>query len=451
MGIIDLFLRSGFLKPSFARGIHPPQHKETGHTPIRRMPFASRLTVPLSQHLGKPARAIVVAGQEVLRGELIAEADGYVSAPVHAPVSGVVEAVELRPTMNGTWQPSIVIHAYESATQEVLFGEAVDLDALTAEQVIQRVQESGMVGLGGAAFPTHAKLAAPREHPITHLLVNGCECEPFLTADHRMMVEWPQHLVAGIKLAMKACGAKRAMIGVEDNKPDAIAAIAAALPEDGDITVHAVRTKYPQGAEPMLISALLERELPAGMRPYQMGVVMQNVGTLAEIGRLLPRRHGLTERVVTVSGPTVAKPGNYLVPIGTPLRFVLEQVGVAHDAVEVILGGPMMGNAVASLDVPVTKAVSGILVFDRSAMEARQGNVHPCIKCGECVNACPKGLNPSMLGMLAARREYDAMAENYHLEGCFECGCCSYVCPSNIPLVQQFRIAKQIVRERQAA
>jgi electron transport complex protein RnfC len=445
MGLIDLFLR-----PTFARGIHPPQHKETGCTPIRRMPFAQRLTVPLSQHLGKPAKAIVVAGQEVLRGELIAEADGYISAPVHAPVSGVVEAVELRPTMSGAWQQSIVIHAYESATQEVLFGEAVDLEALTAEQVIQLVQESGMVGLGGAAFPTHAKLAAPEGHPITHLLVNGCECEPFLTADHRMMLEWPQHLVTGIKLAMKACGARRAMIGVEDNKPDAIAAIAAVLPRDGAISVHAVRTKYPQGAEPMLISALLGRELPAGMRPYQIGVVMQNVGTLAEIGRLLPRRQGLIERVVTVSGPTVARPGNYLVPIGTPMRFVLEQVGVPNDAVEVILGGPMMGNAVASLDVPVTKAVSGILVFDRKAMAARQGTVYPCIKCGECVNACPKGLNPSMLGMLAGHREYDRMADEYHLEGCFECGCCSYVCPSNIPLVQQFRVAKQIVRERQA-
>jgi len=451
MGLFDQFLRPGFLMPTFARGIHPPQHKETGRTPIRRMAFAPRLTVPLAQHLGKPARAVVSAGQEVLRGELIGEADGYVSAPIHAPVSGVVEALELRPTMSGAWLQSIVIRGYESATQEVLFGEAVDMGALTPEQVIQRVQESGMVGLGGAAFPTHAKLAAPKESPITHLLVNGCECEPFLTADHRMMLEWPQHLLAGIRLAMKACGAKRAMIGVEDNKPDAIAAIAAVLPKDDDISVHAVRTKYPQGAEPMLISALLGRELPAGMRPYQIGVVMHNVGTLAEIGRLLPRGHGLIERVVTVSGPAVGKPGNYLVPIGTPLRFVLEQAGVAHDSVEVILGGPMMGNAVASLDVPVTKAVSGILVFGRSAMQARQGNVHPCIKCGECVGACPKGLNPSMLGMLAARREYDTMAAEYHLDGCFECGCCSYVCPSHIPLVQQFRVAKQIVRERQAA
>lgn len=438
-------------KPSFARGIHPPQFKETGSVGIRRMAFAPQLTVPLSQHIGRASKPIVRRGQEVLRGEPIAEADGYVSVPVHAPVSGVVEAVDLRPTLSGEWQQSIVIHAFEGASQSILYGEAVDVDALTPEQVTQAVQDTGMVGLGGAAFPTHVKFAAPKEYPIEYLLVNGCECEPFLTADHRMMVEWPQHLVTGIKFAMKGCGAKRAMIGVEDNKPDAIAAIRKVLPSDGSISVHAVRTKYPQGAEPMLISALLKKELPSGMRPYQIGVVMQNVGTLAELGRLLPKRHGLIERVVTVAGPGISKPGNYLVPIGTPLRFVLEQAGAPHDAVEIILGGPMMGKAISSLDVPVTKAVSGILVFDRSAMQAERGKVHPCIKCGECVNVCPKGLNPSTLGMLAAKREYALMAERYHLDGCFECGCCSYVCPSNIPLVQQFRVAKEIVRERQAA
>lgn len=446
MGIID-FLR----KPTFARGIHPPQHKQTASLAIRRMPFAARLTVPLAQHIGQPSRAIVRPGQEVLRGELIAEADGYLSVPAHAPVSGVIEAVDLRPTLSGEWQPSIVIRAFEAASQEVLFGEPLLADGLSAEDILQAVQDSGMVGLGGAAFPTHAKLAAPKEFPIEHLLVNGCECEPFLTADHRMMLEWPQHLISGIRFAMQACGARRALIGVEDNKPDAIAAIAAQLPQDGSISVHAVKTKYPQGAEPMLISALLGRDLPAGMRPYQIGVVMQNVGTLAELGRLLPHRQGLIERVVTVAGPGVAKPGNYLVPLGTPLRFVLEYAGAPRDAVEVILGGPMMGRAVASLDVPVTKAVSGVLVFDRSAIGASGGKTYPCIHCGECVSACPKGLNPTQLGLLAAKREYAMMAEHYRLDDCFECGCCSYVCPSRIPLVQQFRVAKGVVRDKQAA
>jgi len=440
-----------FRKPSFARGVHPLQHKETAQTAIRRMPFAPRLVVPMSQHVGKPSKPIVCAGQEVLRGQVIAVADGYLSVPAHAPVSGIVEAVDLRPTLSGEWLQSIVIRAYEASSQEVLYGEQIDVDLLSAEQIIQAVQDVGMVGLGGAAFPAHAKLAAPKDYPIEHLLVNGCECEPFLTADHRMMLEWPQHLVTGIQFAMKACGAKRALIGIENNKPDAIAAINNILPADSNISVHAVKTKYPQGAAEMLVKALLGREVPAGARSYQIGVVMHNVGTLAELGRLIPRSQGFIERVVTVAGPGVTKPGNYLVPIGTPLRFVLEQAGVTNESVEVILGGPMMGSAIASLDVPVTKAISGIVVFDRSAMEASQGNVHPCIKCGECVNACPKGLNPSMLGMLAARREYDVMAETYHLDGCFECGCCSYVCPSHIPLVQHFRVAKQVVRERQAA
>lgn len=446
MKILDFFR-----KPSFARGVHPLQHKETAKTAIRRMPFAPRLTVPLSQHVGKPSKPIVGVGQEVLRGQIIAVADGYVSVPAHAPVSGIVEAVELRPTLSGEWQQSIVIRAYEASSQQVLYGEQIDVDLLTAEQVILAVQNIGMVGLGGAAFPTHAKLAAPKEYPIEHLLVNGCECEPFLTADHRMMVEWPQHLVTGIRFAMKASGAKRAMIGIEDNKPDAIAAINKVLPANSNISVHAVKTKYPQGAAEMLVKALLGREVPAGARSYQIGVVMQNVGTLAELGRLIPRSHGFIERVVTVAGSGVSKPGNYLVPIGTPLRFVLEQAGVKSEAVEVILGGPMMGNAISTLDVPVTKAISGILVFDRSTNPAYQGKVHPCIKCGECVNACPKGLNPSILGMLAEHREYDVMAERYHLDGCFECGCCSYVCPSHIPLVQHFRVAKQVVHERQAA
>lgn len=446
MGIVDFFLR-----PTFARGIHPPQHKETASIAIRRLPFASRLTIPLSQHIGKPSRAIVRAGQEVLRGETIAEADGHVSVPAHAPVSGVVEAIDLRPTLSGEWQECIVIRSYESATQEVIYGASLDAEKLTAEEIIQAVQDTGMVGLGGAAFPTHAKLAAPKGHPIEHLLVNGCECEPFLTADHRMMVEWPQHLITGIRFALKATGAKKALIGVEDNKPDAIAAIANLLPAGSNISVHAVKTKYPQGAAEMLVKALLGRELPVGARSYQIGVVMQNVGTLAELGRLIPQRQSFIERVVTVAGSGVGKPGNYLVPIGTPLRFVLEHAGSPRDAVEVILGGPMMGSAIASLDVPVTKAISGILVFDRSTISAESRKVYPCIHCGECVNACPKGLNPSTLGMLAARREFDQMVDDFHLDDCFECGCCSYVCPSHIPLAQQFRVARQFLSERQAA
>jgi electron transport complex protein RnfC len=268
-----------------------------------------------------------------------------------------------------------------------------------------------------------------------------------------MMVELTDDMLTGIRYAMRAVGAPKAVIGVEDNKPDAVEVIRRKLPSDGSITVEAVETKYPQGAEKMLIKSALGLEVPAGGLPSQIGVVVNNVGTLAMLGRLLPAGQGLTERVVTVTGPGIARPGDYWVPIGTPMRHVLEWAG-AKDVTEreIILGGPMMGQAVASLDVPVTKGVSGILVFDRRDIEAESNRKsYPCIKCGECVNACPMGLNPSMLGMLAAGREYDLMGSDYHLGDCFECGCCTYVCPSHIPLVQQFRVAKGILRERATA
>jgi electron transport complex protein RnfC len=282
---------------------------------------------------------------------------------------------------------------------------------------------------------------------IDTMLVNGAECEPFLTCDHRIMVERTQDLIRGIRIAMQASGAPRTIIGVEDNKPDAIAAIQAALPTDGTITVQALETKYPQGAEDSIIFALLGREIPAGQRPAAIGVLVNNVMTLAYLGRLLPAGEGIVERVLTVAGPAVEKPGNYIVPIGTPLRFLLEQVGAKSSAKEIILGGPMMGMTISSLDVPVTKGTSGVLAFGKGELPEEAPRVYACIKCGECLNVCPRFLNPSQLGLLAAKREYEQMAEQYNLDRCFECGCCSYVCPSHIPLVQQFRIAKAVNRD----
>ena len=318
-----------------------------------------------------------------------------------------------------------------------------------------------MVGLGGAAFPTHAKLSVPKQAKVHTLVVNGCECEPYLTCDHRIMIEHADDLIVGTRYAMRATGAVRAIIGVEDNKPDAVATLRQAIAgarsggafPEGEIHVEAVPTKYPQGSEKMLIMALFGAEMPAGGLPIALGMVVSNVGTLAALGKLLPAGQGLTERVVTVTGSGVARPGDYRVILGTPLKFVLDYAGVpavdALDARQVILGGPMMGQAIGSLEVPITKGVSGVLVFRHEDMAAREGRqTYPCIKCGECVESCPMGLNPSTLGMLAAKREYDLMGEKFFLGDCFECGCCTYVCPSNIPLVQQFRVAKQILRER---
>ena len=433
-------------------GIHPADHKErTAGLPIRRLPFAPRLIVPLSQHKGAAARPIVHVGQEVVRGEPIAEADGFVSVPMHAPATGRVAAIGLWATAEGPRAPAIVIDVYQAASQEVLFDHPVDVARLSRREIVQAVRDAGLVGLGGAAFPSHVKMAANPERPIHTLLVNGCECEPYLTCDHRVMLEQTEALLRGIRLVLRATGAVRAVVGIEDNKLDACQVIRDHLAPDDAIEVRAVRARYPQGAERMLIETLLDTQIPRGGLPAELGVVVYNVGTLAQIGDLLPRGRGLVERVITVSGPGVARPGNYLVPLGTPVSFLLQQAGALDEANEVILGGPMMGMTVASLDVPITKGVSGVVVYTRQDTDQAPRAVYPCIKCSHCVEACPMHLNPSILGQLARKRAYQAMATDYHLDQCFECGCCAYVCPSNIPLTQYFRIAKAINREQAAA
>lgn len=432
---------------TFPRGIHPDAHKATAGSPIRRMPFAPRMILPLAQHIGKPALPTVVVGQEVVRGQPIARPDGFVSLPLHAPADGVIEAIDLRPSLRGPWIPSITLRVYEASTQEVRWGNPRDIDAMTPDEIVAAVQDAGIAGMGGAAFPAHAKLKPPKGAVIHTLIVNGAECEPYLTCDHRVMLEYTRDVMRGTRLAMRVCGAPRAIIGVEDNKPDAIAALRSALPADGSISVEAVRTKYPQGAADTLIYALTGREVPMGERTSAIGVLLGNVMTMAYIGRLVPAGQGVIERVITVAGQGVARPGNYLVPIGTPLRYLMDYAGAVAGAREIILGGPMMGESTASLDVSTLKGTSGVLVIPQTPAAAN-ARVFPCIKCGECVNVCPKGLNPSMLGMLAARREYDVMAEQYHIGECFECGCCSYVCPSHIPLVQQFRVAKGMLRRK---
>jgi electron transport complex protein RnfC len=446
MGFLDFFRSHQTF--SFG-GIHPLEHKElTASLPIRRLPFAPELAVLLSQHRGASAVPLVKPGQEVVRGEPIARAAGFVSVPMHAPATGVVRAIDLCPTAEGPKAEAIFIKVYQAATQAVLYDAPVDVEAMSPDEIVLAVQDAGLVGLGGAAFPSHVKLKPPKDKVIETVVVNGCECEPYLTCDHRIMLEKTDQLLRGVRIALRATGAKRAMIGVEDNKLDAVQAIAAKLPADGTITVHAVETKYPQGAEKMLIDSLLGKQVPSGGLPADIGVAVFNVGTLAQIGELLPRGRGLIERVVTVSGPGVERPGNYLVPVGTPIRFLLEHVGTKNDANEVILGGPMMGMSVASIDVPVTKAMSGIVVYEKDHADQKHRFVFPCIKCARCVEACPMHLNPSMLGQLARKRQYDVMEQQFNLNDCFECGCCAYVCPSNIPLTQYFRIAKTINREQ---
>ena len=437
---------------TFAHGIHPDEHKEeTRHAGIERLPFAPELILPLSQHFGKPSKALVHVGQEVVRGEPLAEADGFMSVPLHSPASGVIKSIELKPSARGPKTEAIVLKVYTGAAQRVLYGNSRDIDAMTQEELLQAIQDSGMVGLGGAGFPSHAKLKIPAGEKVDTLIVNGCECEPYLTTDERLMSEHPELLLQGIRIAMKASGAKRAIVGIEDNKMEAVKSLQAHYADIDEIKVEAVKTKYPQGSEKLLIKVLLGREVPSGGFPYQAGAVVQNVATLAELGKLLPQTRGLIERQITITGPGIKKPGNYIVPLGTPLRFILEQIGASDDSGYMIFGGPMMGSTVSSLDVPILKQVSGLLVLNQGVAQDSSHKIYPCIKCGSCLEACPVLLNPSMLGQLATKRRYDTMQEQYHLMDCFECGCCSYVCPSNIPLVQYFRIAKSINREKAMA
>jgi len=437
--------------PSFSHGVHPPEAKaDTSALRIRRFPFAPVLVIPLAQHIGAPSVPVVREGQEVARGQFIAEAAGFVSVPQHAPVSGVVQKIGLVPSITGKMVDGIYLKPYPSSSQEVAEGTPCDLETATADEIIAAVQSAGIVGLGGAAFPTHVKLKPPEGKIVETLLLNGAECEPYLTTDHRVMLEHRNDIYMGVRYLLKATGAQRAVIGVESNKLDAVEALRAGVPDDLPLTVEVAQVKYPQGAEKMLITALFGLEVPSGGLPADVGITVVNVATAAEIGRLLPHGQGIQERVVTITGPAVGKKGNYRIPIGTPLRYALEQVDISDDVSRVFLGGPMMGQALSSLDIPITKGTSGFVAFT-SKEAGPPAKEYPCIRCSYCVQACPVHLNPSQLGILARNGEYELMADEYHLMDCFECGSCAYVCPSHIPLVQSFRFSKAIVRERKAA
>ena len=431
---------------TFRHGIHPPESKnDTRDLPIRQFPFAPVMIVPLLQHLGAPATPVVREGQEVQRGQLLAEPDGFMSVAMHAPASGTVQRIGLAPSINGKMVPAIYLKPFPGSSQEVVGGDPCDLDLATTDNILSAIQWAGIVGLGGAAFPTHVKLKIPDDKHVDTLIINGVECEPYLTTDHRVMLEQQADIFTGIRYLMKVTGAGKTIIGIEANKVEVAESLRAQVPAGDPVTVEVVEVKYPQGAEKMLITALLDREVPSGGLPSDVDVVVVNVATTAEIGRLLPAGRGIQERVITIGGPAIAKRGNYRIPIGTPLRFALEYAGMAQDVSRVFLGGPMMGQALPSLDIPITKGTSGFIAF--SDQQTRAPAEFPCIHCGYCVDACPLFLNPSQLGLLAKKERFDEMVDDYHLMDCFECGSCSYVCPAHIPLVQRFRGAKAMARK----
>jgi len=437
------------LGPAFRHGVHPPEEKElTRELPIRRMPYPDELVLPLRQHAGKPATLCVAVGDHVERGDKVGEADGFMSVPIHASAAGTVTAVAWWPHPDGSMAQAVRIKVDRFAPQVARERMVPHWEGLTRAEVVRAVQEAGVVGLGGAAFPTHVKLSPPGDRDIATLIINGAECEPYLTSDHRTMVEYPHRVHFGIRIMMHALGATRCVIGVEKNKPDAIEALRNSVPGDLDVRVLPLTVKYPQGAEKMLIKAVTGVEVPSGQLPVAAGVVVQNVGSVAAIAEVFETGLPLIERIVTVSGHGLRRPANLIVPVGTMLRDLFAFCGgVTPDAAEVIVGGPMMGLAQANLDAPVTKGTTGVVVLART--DTRPSRVYPCIHCGRCLDACPMFLNPSLLGDFARVGRYDEMAE-LHLADCMLCGSCAYVCPSNIPLSQLFQASKLALRRRVA-
>jgi electron transport complex protein RnfC len=427
---------------TFRHGVHPPENKHlTEGIASRRLPFPREVILPLSQHIGAPARALVKAGERIERGDVIAEAEGMISSRVHATASGTVKGIEHWPHPSGSMQPSIRIEVDPHSTQMQRPRLVPHWDEVPAEQLSEEISKAGIVGLGGAAFPMHVKLRPPKDQPIEVLIVNGCECEPYLTSDHRMMLEHPDDVHMGIRIVLRALGIKRAVIGIEANKPDAIEVMRKTVPGDLDVSVQSLKVKYPQGAEKMLIKAVTGREVPSGKLPASVGVLVQNVATTANVARVFETGQPLIERIMTVSGRGIRQPGNWVIPFGTRLRDVIDACGgLTDDAAEIVFGGPMMGQSQATLDVPVLKATGGILILSRD--ECKRQDILPCIRCGKCIDACPVFLNPQLLGSLARVERFEEMKEEANLGDCMLCGCCSFVCPSNIPLSQMFAMAK---------
>ncbi len=432
---------------TFRHGVHPSEHKQATHElTIERMPFVDEYLLPLNQHIGAPCRPTVSVGETVHRGQIIAEPGGFVSVALHAPVTGTVKAIELRPHANGKRVQTIVLSADAYSSQKITPLTVPDPSSSSAGDLIDCIQQGGLVGLGGAAFPTHVKLSVPKGKRVSFVMLNGCECEPYLTCDHRVMSERSEAVKRGLDLIMQLTGAERGYIGVENNKPDAIAALQAAAASD-NVQVVGLQVKYPQGAEKMLIDAILKKEVPSGGLPLDLEIVVQNVGTAAALADLFDRGQPLIERAVTITGPGVRRPMNLLVPIGTPVGEVIDHCGgLLPDAKQVVLGGPMMGMAQKDLNVPVMKGTSGILVLREVPQVFEE---EPCIRCGRCVEACPMFLNPSRLAQLTRAERTEELKEFFVLD-CFECASCSFSCPSHIPLVQLIRMGKALVRQRDA-
>ncbi|TVR69296.1 MAG: electron transport complex subunit RsxC [Spirochaetaceae bacterium] len=439
-------------------GVHPPANKLTGHLPIRDLEPRGTIAIPLSQHIGKPAELVVERGSEVRVGTLLARASGFISAPVHSSVSGKVKKIDSVVDAQGHRREAVVITVDGDEWEESIDTSPDLLEEIPLDRrmIASRIADSGIVGAGGAAFPTAVKFSIPEGRSVDTLIINGVECEPYLTADHRVMLEQADELIVGTRILMHEAGTARAIIGIESNKADAIELLQeririkareGKIPE-GFITVLALKERYPQGGEKQLIEAALGREVPSGRLPLDINCVVSNVSTAVAVYQAVQKNRPFIDRVVTVTGHKLVAAGgggNFRVRIGTPVSALVDAAGgLPEDTAKIIMGGPMTGRAIPSLDVPITKGSGGLILMDAS--EASRLAVKNCIRCARCVGVCPMGLEPYLLEKLVQHERYED-AEKEGILDCIECGSCNYACPSNRPLLDWIRLGKGKVVE----
>lgn len=433
-------------------GIHPHDSKFSAESAIEVMPVGKKVYIPLAQHIGAPAMPTVAKGDKVVVGQKIGELAGFVSAAIHSSVSGTVASVEMVADGSGIKKNSVVINVEDDIWSETIDRSSTLITEITLEPkaIIEKIKESGIVGMGGATFPTHVKLSPPPGKVAEYLIINAVECEPYLTADDRVMREKAAEVVVGAEILLKALSAKKAFIGIENNKPTAIKIMNEAVAKSPNIEVVPLRVQYPQGGEKQLIDAVISRQVPSGALPIETGAVVQNVGTVLAVYEAVQKNKPLLERVVTITGQGANAPKNLLVRIGTPVSEVIEYAGGMKDTTaKVIGGGPMMGRAMCNINAPIAKGSSGILILEDDM--ARRSEAGPCISCAKCVAACPMGLEPFLISQTAKRGAYSD-CEAMYVTDCIECGSCSYSCPAKISLLDYIKVAKaevmQIIRSR---
>ena len=429
-------------------GIHPVERKgATRNTASANAIIPSRCIVPLQQHIGAPAESLVSKGDEIGEGMLIGQAKGFVSANIHAPVPGTVKEIKSIYLPNGVRTDAVVIELEGEFERLGKEQSPRDWSGMDGPEILDIIQENGIVGMGGATFPTHVKFSLPKGRRCEYLILNGTECEPYLSADHRLMVERPAQLLEGLRIVEQILQPDHVLIGIETNKPDAIAALQNAVNEAGvNYRVVPLKIKYPQGDEKQLIKAINGREVPSGGLPLEIGCVVSNAGTVHAIYEAVVLNRPLIDRLVTVSGGAIAKPANLKVRIGTPIGELINECGgFSQTPAKIVTGGPMMGQTIYDLDIPVTKGTSGILALTEREVNAAARTA--CIQCGRCVDSCPIGLEPTKLFKLIDHFEYEA-AVAHGLMDCRECGSCGYICPARIPLVQGMRIGKLMARKK---